>query len=103
MIADLRDEAYTQWASGWLAFQRRASNSFPDLKFNIQLSDEEVEESASEAEANTDFEVLSGAPDRAPLLDDLRVPPEASSSALPVEALPFDPPTFVSRGSTSST
>ena len=36
-------------------------------------------------------EVLLEAPDRAPLPDDLRVPPEASSSALPVGALPLDP------------
>ena len=52
MIAELRDEGCTQWASGWLAFQRRASRAFPDLVFNIQLSNEEVEESASEAEAD---------------------------------------------------
>ena len=25
VTAELRDEAWTQWASGWLAFQRRAS------------------------------------------------------------------------------
>ena len=25
VIAELKDEACTQWASGWLAFQRRAS------------------------------------------------------------------------------
>ena len=47
-------------------------------------------------------EVLSGAPDLAPLHDDLRVPHEASTSALPVGTLPFDPPTSVNRGSTSS-
>ena len=35
VIAELKDEAYTQWASGWLAFQRRASQAFPDLEFNI--------------------------------------------------------------------
>ena len=63
MIAELRDEAYTQWASGWLAFQRRASRAFPDLEFNIPLSDEEVEESASKAKANAGAEVLSRAPD----------------------------------------
>ena len=74
VIAELRDEACTQWASGWLAFQRRASRAFPDLDFNIQLSDEEVEEFSSEVEANAVVEVLSGAPDRAPLPDDLRVP-----------------------------
>ena len=102
VIAELRDEAYTQWTSGWLAFQRRASQAFPDLDFNIQLSDEEVEEYASEAEADASPEVLSRAPDRAPLPDDLRVPPEASSSALPSRAPPFDPSISVSRGLTSS-
>ena len=50
VIAELRDEACTQWAFGWLAFQRKASRAFPDLEFNIQLSNEEVEESTSEVE-----------------------------------------------------
>ena len=36
VIAELKDEAYNQWASGWLSFQRRASRAFPDLEFNIQ-------------------------------------------------------------------
>ena len=44
--------------------------------------------------------MLYGALDRAPLPDDLRVPQEASSSALPVGALPFDPLTSVNRGHT---
>ena len=35
VIAELRDEACTQWASWWLAFQRRASRAFPDLELNI--------------------------------------------------------------------
>ena len=30
-IASLRDEACTQWASGWLAFQRRVDNAYPGL------------------------------------------------------------------------
>ena len=85
----------------WLAFYRRASRAFPDLEFNIQLCDEEVEESASEAEADGGAKVLSGAPDHAPLPNDLWVPPEASSFAFPTGALPFDPPTSVSRGPTS--
>ena len=101
MIAEIRDEACTQWASGWLAFQRRASQDVPDLEFNIQLSDEEVEESTSEAEADAGAEVLSGASDLAPLLDDLRVPPKASFFASPAGALPFNPSTSVSRGPTS--
>ena len=48
------------------------------------------------------IEVLSGAPDHAPLPDDLRVPPEAISFASPSGAMPFDPSTSVSWGSTSS-
>ena len=43
VIVELKDEACTQWNSGWLAFQLRASRAFPDLEFNIQLSDEEFE------------------------------------------------------------
>ena len=45
--------------------------------------------------------MLSGALNHAPLPNDLRVPLEANSSALPAEALPFNPPTSVSRGPTS--
>ena len=87
--------------SGWLAFQRRASRAFPDLEFNIQLSDEELKESASEAEAVAGAKVLSRVSDHAPLLDDFRVPPEANSSALPARALPFHLTASVSRGLTS--
>ena len=48
MIASLRDEACTQWASGWLAFQRRAANAFPSLDLNFDIpSDEEAEDSFS--------------------------------------------------------
>ena len=103
VIAELKDEACTQWASGWLAFQRQASQAFPDLAFNIHLSDEEVEESASKAEVDGGANVLLGAPDHAPLPGDLRVLLEAISSA----SLPGVPPlyssTSVSRGPTSST
>ena len=48
MIASLRDEACTQWASGWLAFQRMAANAYPGLDLNFDIpSDEEAEESFS--------------------------------------------------------
>ena len=67
MIAKLRDEACTQWASWWLAFQHRAFRAFPDLEFNFYLSDEGAEESIFEVDV--DAEVLSGASDRAPLRD----------------------------------
>ena len=98
VIAELKDEACTQWASRWLAFQRRASRAFPNLEFNIQLSDEEVDGSASEAKVEAGAEVFSGAPDRAPFPGDSRVPPGASPSA---SALPFDSSTSASRGPTS--
>ena len=48
VIGRLRDQASTQWAFGWLAFQQRAANVNPGLDFNFDLpSDEEAEESLS--------------------------------------------------------
>ena len=44
VIAELRDEACTLWASRWLAFQRRAAKDFPGLDFNFQVPDEEEAE-----------------------------------------------------------
>ena len=53
VIAELRDEAYTLWASGWLAFRHRVAKAFPGLDFNLQVPDEEeTEESISEDEAD---------------------------------------------------
>ena len=47
-IAGLRDEACTQWAAGWLAFQRRAANAHPGLDLNFDIpSDVEAKESFS--------------------------------------------------------
>ena len=47
-IASLRDEACTQWASRWLAFQRRVTHAYPGLDLNFDIpSDEEAEESFS--------------------------------------------------------
>ena len=89
VIAELKDEACTQWAFGWLAFQRRPSRAFPDLEFNIQLFDGEVEGSASKVEVDADAEVF---PDRASLPSDYRVPPGASSSASLAGVPPFDCP-----------
>ena len=102
LITELKDEACTQWASGWLAFQRRASRAFPNLEFNIQLSDEEVEGSAFEVKVDAGAEAFSGAPDRAPVLGDSRVPPGASPFALPAGAPPFYTFTSASRDPTSS-
>ena len=66
-IASLRDEACTQWASGWLAFQRKAASAYPglDLSFDIP-SDEEAEESFSAdcfGEANTPTKARSPSSD----------------------------------------
>ena len=48
VIRRLRDQVSTQWASGWLAFQQKAANAYPDLDFNFDLpNDEEAEESFS--------------------------------------------------------
>ena len=56
VIASLRNEACTQWASKWLSFQRKATTAYPGLDFNFNIpSDEEAEESLS-----ADF---SGEPD----------------------------------------
>ena len=45
-IASLRDEVCTQWAFGWLAFQRKAAKAYPGLDLNFDISsDEEAEES----------------------------------------------------------
>ena len=47
-IASLRDEVCTQWASGWLAFQRKAAKAYPGLDLNFDIpNDEEAEESFS--------------------------------------------------------
>ena len=63
VIGRLRDEACTQWASGWLAFQRKAVNIYPGLDFNFDIpSDEEAEESFSAeyfGEPNTPAEAPS--------------------------------------------
>ena len=47
VIRQLRDQAGAQWASGWLAFQRKAVHAYSNLDFNFDLpSDEEVKESS---------------------------------------------------------
>ena len=35
VIAELRDEACTLWAFGWLSFRRRVAKAFPGLDFNL--------------------------------------------------------------------
>ena len=47
-IVSLKDEVCTQWASGWLAFQKKAASAYPNLDFNFDIpSDDEAEGSFS--------------------------------------------------------
>ena len=60
VIRQLRDRAGAQWASGWLAFQRKAIHAYPNLDFNFDLpSDEEAEESSGSQEPDTSAGVPS--------------------------------------------
>ena len=78
VIVELRDEACTLWASGWLAFQRRATKVFPGLDFNFQVPDEEeAEESVSRDEV--DPGMYSDTPSSVPLPGEPEVPIEAGS------------------------
>ena len=62
VIGRFRDEACTQWASGWLAFKRKAANVYPGLDFNFDIpSDEEAEDSLS-----ADYSGEPGTPAEAP-------------------------------------
>ena len=80
VIAELRDEACTLWASGWLAFKFRATKAFLSLDFNFPVPDpdeEEAEESVSKDEV--DPKVFSDTPSPAPLPGEAKVPAEAGS------------------------
>ena len=72
-ITSLRDEACTQWASGWLAFQRKATNAYPGLDLNFDIpSDKKAEESLSadcSGEPNTSAETRSLSSPSAPSYD----------------------------------
>ena len=71
VIRQLRDQASAQWASGWLAFQRKAVHAYSDLDFNFGLpSHEEAEESFS-----TNYSQESGTPAVANSPSSLSVPP----------------------------
>ena len=72
-IASLRDEACTQWASRWLAFQRKAASAYPGLDLNFDIpSDKEAEESLSadcSGETNTPVKARSPSSPSAPSFD----------------------------------
>ena len=56
VIGRLRDEVCTHWASGWLAFQRKATNVYPCLNFNFDIPSHEAAEESL-------FADYSGEPD----------------------------------------
>ena len=89
VIAEVRDKACTLWASGWLAFRRKAVKAFQGLDFNLQVPDEEeAEESVLDGEV--DPEVFSDTPSSVPLPGKAETPAKAGSSPSPAGALPFD-------------
>ena len=91
VIAELRDEACTLWASGWLAFRRRVAKVFLGLDFNFPVPDpdeEEAEESVSEDEV--DPGAFFDTPSSIALPGEAEVPAEAGSPLLPAGASPSD-------------
>ena len=89
VIAELRDEEYTLWTSGWLAFRLKAAKAFPGLDFNLQVPDEEeVEESVSKDKV--DPEVFSDTPSLVALPGEAEIPTEAGSASLSAWASPSD-------------
>ena len=98
VIAELKDEACTLWASGWLAFQCRAVKAFPGLGFNFpvpNLDEEEAEESVSKDEE--DPGVSSDTLSSVPLPGGVEVPAGAGSPLSPVRASPSDLHGLVAR------
>ena len=73
VIGRLRDEACTHWASGWLAFQRKAANIYLGQDFNFDIpSNEETEEFLSadySGELDTPAEAHSPSSPSAPSSD----------------------------------
>ena len=54
VVRKLRDQAGAQWASGCVAFQRKAIHAYSNLDFNFELpSDEEAGESSDSREPGT--------------------------------------------------
>ena len=72
VIAELRDEACTLWASGWLAFRRKASKVFSGLSFNFPVPSED-EMGESESDGEDDLGVSSISPNFALLPGDPKV------------------------------
>ena len=86
VIAELRDDACTLWASGWLVFRRRVAKAFQGLDFNLQVpNEEEAEESIFDDEV--DPEVFSDTLSSVPLPGEADTHVKAGSSPSPARAL----------------
>ena len=59
VIAELRDEACTLWASGWLSFRRKASKVFPGLRFDFPIPAEDDDMGESESDGEDDLGMSS--------------------------------------------
>ena len=51
-IASLRDEACTQWASGWLVFQRRVADAYSGLDLNFDIPIDKAAEDSFSADCS---------------------------------------------------
>ena len=91
VIAELRDEASTLWASRWLTFHRNSTKVFPGLDFNFQVPVEgEAKESVFDNEA--DPMVFSDVPNSVPLPSEpeIETSAEVSSSTSVTSTSTFD-------------
>ena len=91
MIVELRDEACTLWASGWLVFRRKVAKIFLGINFNFQVPVKgEAEESDFDDEA--DPVVFSDAPSSVPFPSEpeMEAPAEVGSPTSVVGTLPSD-------------
>ena len=89
VIAELRDETCTLWASEWLAFRHKATKVSPGLDFNFQVpTEEEAEEFDFDNEV--DPVVLSNASSSVPFPGEpeIEAPAEASSPTSVTGTLP---------------
>ena len=77
-IVELRDEACTLWASGCLAFRRKASKVFLGLSFNFPVPAKD-EMGESESDREDDLGVSSTTPNSALLPSD----PEVEAAQAP--------------------
>ena len=66
VIAELRDEACTLWASGWLSFRLKASKVFPGLHFDFPVP---VEDEMGELESDREDDLGVSSADLPPSSD----------------------------------